>query len=310
MRLLFACEFYYPSVGGVQEVIRQVAERLVERGHHVTVATTYLPERASRTLNGVEIVEFRVAGNLALGLRGELAEYRKYVLEADYDLLMIKAAQQWTLDALIPVLDAIRQPKVFIPCGFSGLYDPAFAEYFRTMPDTLRKFDHLIFYASKYRDIDFARAHGLSNLSVVPNGANEREFNVQKDHEFRRHYAIPSEAFVVLTVGSLTGQKGHHELAYAFALADFAGREAVLILNGHPPRPNPVRRPSLRDLPMRAVRLCKRIVRSALIAAKLSWVLKVFGYRVDGPPPVRSRSAASTDCGRSVQCSSIFRGRR
>ena len=36
MQFLFCCEFYYPSIGGVQEVMRQIAERMVLRGHQVT----------------------------------------------------------------------------------------------------------------------------------------------------------------------------------------------------------------------------------------------------------------------------------
>jgi len=64
LRILLACEFYYPSVGGVQEVMRQLAERLVARGHSVTVATTFLAERRSREVNGVTLVEFKVSAML------------------------------------------------------------------------------------------------------------------------------------------------------------------------------------------------------------------------------------------------------
>ena len=59
MRILLACEFYEPSVGGVQEVMRQIAVRLVERGHRVTVATTHLPERTSSEIDGVRIAGLR-----------------------------------------------------------------------------------------------------------------------------------------------------------------------------------------------------------------------------------------------------------
>ena len=94
MRLLLACEFYEPSVGGVQEVMRQVATRLAERGHRVTVATTHLAERVGEEIDGVRIKSFKVSGNLVRGLQGAVDSYRNYVLQGDYDLLMIKAAQQ------------------------------------------------------------------------------------------------------------------------------------------------------------------------------------------------------------------------
>lgn len=234
MKILFCCEFYAPSVGGVQEVMRQLAERLVEKGHQVTVATSKLPNRHFVSLNGVSIKEFAVSGNLVRGIFGESDNYCKYVVEGDFDVVMIKAAQQWTFDALWPVLDQIKAPKVFIPCGFSGLMESAYADYFTKIPDVLRKFDHLIFYASEYRDINFTKQHGITNFSIIPNGASEKEFNVMADADFRSRNGISEDAFVFLTVGSLTGLKGHLELAQAFnKLILKSGVNAVLILNGN-----------------------------------------------------------------------------
>ena len=235
MHALLAREFYYPSIGGVQEVMRQIGERLAAAGHKVTVATTALPERKASRIRGVEVREFDVGGNLVAGLHGEVQQYRDFVLRQEYDILLIKAAQQWTFDALIPVLKQIRKPKLFIPCGFSGLFDPLYSEYFEKMPAWLREFDRLIFYASHYRDIDMARAHGLTNISIVSNGADEREFSVPPDRTFRSRYGIGEDAFVVMTVGTVTGLKGHSELAAAFEECDFEGRPACLLLVGNMP---------------------------------------------------------------------------
>jgi glycosyltransferase involved in cell wall biosynthesis len=240
MRILLACEFYYPSVGGVQEVMRQIGERLAARGHSVTVATSYLPERKIRELNGVTIAEFRVSGNSVRGIKGDVGAYRRFLLQHEHDVVMVMAAQQWTFDAMVPVLDQITQPKVFIPCGFSGLYEPAYAEYFREMPQILGKFDRLIFNASEYRDINMARDHCLTNISIIPVGAGEDEFEVPKDPGFRSRLGIDENAFVLLTVGRPGTEKGHWEVADGFDLADFHGRGAVLILIGtltpEPPR--------------------------------------------------------------------------
>lgn len=239
MRLLFCCEFYYPSVGGVQEVMRQIAERLVGLGHEVTVATTRLAERVSLEHNGVRIVEFAVTGNAVRGMQGEVDRYRDFVLSFDGDALLIKAAQQWTFDALWPVLDRVPFRKVFIPCGFSALYEPSYRGYFDQLPAVLRAFDHLIFYAECYRDVDFAREHGITNFTILPNGASEVEFGAAPDPGFRARHGIPEDSFVFLTVGSLTGVKGHREVAAAFAKLPTHGRPVTLILNGNAP-PAPV----------------------------------------------------------------------
>ena len=233
MRILLCCEFYSPSIGGVQEVMQQLAERLVVRGHEVTVATTKLPTRLFSKLNGVTIREFKVSGNLVRGMEGNVAEYRRFVATQPFDVIMVKAAQQWTFDAMWPVLSEIKAGKVFVPCGFSGLYEPAYAEYFRQLPDILRQFNHLIFYASDYRDINFARAHGISELSIVPNGASEVEFDVTPDHYFRQRHGISSEDLLFLTVGSLSGMKGHLDVATAFLSVELNGLPATLVLNGN-----------------------------------------------------------------------------
>ena len=235
MKILLCCEFYYPSKGGVQVVMQWLAECFVARGHDVTVATTRLPERLGLELNGVHIEEFTVSGNFVSGIRGEIRDYQNFVKADRFDVVMIKAAQQWSFDALWSVLDQIPSAKVFIPCGFSSLFEPSYAEYFRQLPEILRKLDHLIFYASDYRDINFAKEHGIHNYSIVPNGASEHEFGEQPDLDFRHSMGIGDEDIVLMTVGSFTGLKGHLAVAKAFDLADFNGHPATLILNGNKP---------------------------------------------------------------------------
>ncbi len=239
MRLLFCCEFYHPSRGGVQEVMRQIAERLVARGHDVTVATTRLANRISNVIGGVKIEEFEIGGNKVRGLKGaaEIARYQAFLTSFPADAIMIKAAQQWTFDAAMPVLDAIRARKVFIPCGFSGLYLPEYEGYFRELPDILRKWDHLIFYAEQYRDINFAREHGILNFTVLPNGASDIEFAYPPDPGFRAKLGIAEDVCVLLTVGTPINAKGHAEVAQAFSRLDGDRREMVLILNGEWPPP-------------------------------------------------------------------------
>lgn len=63
MKILHTVEFYYPSVGGMQEVVKRLSELLVQYGHDVTVATTRLAARRDKTINGVKIKEFEISGN-------------------------------------------------------------------------------------------------------------------------------------------------------------------------------------------------------------------------------------------------------
>ena len=229
MRLLLCCESYPPHRGGVQEVMRQLAVRLAARGHDVTVATSRHRQRTSNVVNGVKIRAFNAGGKMVYGLSGQIDDYRQFVRTFEADAILIMAAQQWSFDALWPVLDDIKARKVFIPCGFSGLYEPGFAEYFTKLPDILRKFDHLVFNAEKYRDIDFVRNIGLSNFTVLPNGISEADFEREPDGQFRQKLTIPEDAFLFLTVGNPIEAKGHRDVVDAFSRLDTDGKSAVLL---------------------------------------------------------------------------------
>ncbi|MAS04277.1 MAG: alpha-L-glycero-D-manno-heptose alpha-1,3-glucosyltransferase [Ahrensia sp.] len=234
MRLLLCSEFYAPSRGGVQQVTRSVGEYLVSRGHEVTVATSRLPGRNGEVINGVKLEEFDIAGNQVRGFTNpdEVARYRRFLVDFPADAILVNAALQWTHDAALPVLDRIRARKLLIPCGFSSLYEPHYADYFAHLATVLGDWDHLVFHASAYRDIAFARNLGLTRFSIIPNGADPDEFAVAPDPGFRASLGIGEEDVLFLTVGSPPQDKGHAELAEAFCLMDDIGRPASLLLNG------------------------------------------------------------------------------
>lgn len=229
MRLLLCCESYPPHRGGVQEVMSQIAERLAARGHDVTVATSRHRRRTSNVVNGVKIRAFNAGGKMVYGLNGQIDDYRAFVRTFEADAILIMAAQQWSFDALWPLLDDIKARKVLIPCGLSGLYEPDFAAYFAELPAVLRKFDHLIFNAEKYRDINFVKSIGLTNFTVLPNGVSEADFECEPDGCFRQKLGIPQDAFLFLTVGNPIELKGHREVVDAFSRLDTGGRSTVLL---------------------------------------------------------------------------------
>jgi L-malate glycosyltransferase len=232
VRILHAVEFYAPSVGGAQEVVRQVSERLAARGHEVTVATSDDPRRAPD--GPVRVVGFDVRGNDVRGIEGDVGAYRRFVTEGDWDVVMTYAAQQWTSDALLPVLGQIDAPTVFAPCGFSALRDPAYATYFQELRWRLKHFDALVFHSDTYQDVRFAREAGAGGIEVIPNAADEREFggSARERGRFRAAHGIGERDPLLLTVGGHTGLKGHAQSMAA--LRDMRER-ATLALVGNTP---------------------------------------------------------------------------
>lgn len=283
MKLLFCSEFFYPSIGGVQEVMRHIATRMVKAGHEVTVATSFLAERVSNEHSGITIKPFAVAGNAVNGMIGEVDEYRRFLLESDFDVLFVYAAQQWTFDALWKVLPDLQMHKVVVPCGYSGLAEASYREYFQKLPAILAQFDAIVYHARNYRDYEFGKKHGLEERAVViPNGADDQEFSTNLEPGFRERMAISEGALVLLTVGSMNGAKGHLEVAQAFEQLDLGGNgSAVLLLNGNR-MPSQVRDPSARARIREVVRFLRTHgpIRSAkIIVRKILMMLGVgLGY--------------------------------
>lgn len=235
LKILFCVEFYHPSLGGAQEVVRRLAERMAQRGYSVSVATSRIASRKCVTHNAVRIIEFAVAGNLARGLHGNVDAYRDFLVNSEFDIIFFYAAQQWTFDAAWPIMGSIRASKVLVPCGYSGLFQPSYRDYFAALPAILRDMAAVVYHAEDYRDVRFGKSSGIDHGVLIPNGADVDEFSVMPDRDFRRSLSIPVSALVLLTVGTMTGLKGHLELAQAFYLADFKGRNVILILNGNTP---------------------------------------------------------------------------
>ncbi len=233
MNILHTVESYYPSLGGMQEVVRQLSERLVRFGHQVTVAARNHPEREVTFLNGVKVEQFKISGNLGIGIHGDADEIKRYqdlLLNSQFDIITNFAAQEWACDLTLPLLGEIKSKKVFVPTGFSGLYLPEYRNYFENMKNWMKRYDANVFTSNDYRDINFARENGIQNIIIIPNGADEREFLPNPSLDIRNILDLPRDSFLIFVVGSHTGFKGHDEAIEIFEKA--AIMKATLLIHG------------------------------------------------------------------------------
>lgn len=235
MRVLHTVEFYSPTICGMQEVVKQISERLVQRGHSVTVATSFNPDRKQLTVNGVKIEQFHIKGNSVRGTNGEEKEIQRYtnlLCSSKFDIVTNFAAQQWATDLALPILRTIKAKKVFVPTGFSGLYLPQYKEYFVKMKTWMKQYDMNVFLSDDYRDINFARKNGVTKRILIPNGASEEEFLSITHIDIRKKLGIPTNNFLILLVGSHTGAKGHKEAIEIFNKVNIVN--ATFLIVAHP----------------------------------------------------------------------------
>jgi glycosyltransferase involved in cell wall biosynthesis len=227
LKILHTVQGYAPYVGGSEEVVRRVSERLVRMGHKVTVFTSHHPDRTYEELGGVRVRSFKARGNQVEGLQGEVDEYVRAVVEGGFDVVMNYAAQTWSTDALLPKLDAIRAKKILAPCGYSGLRWPKYRGYFEKLHESLRAYDLLIYHSAITRDKAYGDEHGLSRWTVVPNFADEEEFARGDGGRFRARYGLENRP-LCLTVSNHFRAKGHGTVIRAFRKSGIDGALAIV----------------------------------------------------------------------------------
>lgn len=216
MKIVHCVESYFPAVGGMQEVVKQLSERLVKLGHEVTVLTRFHEDRKTNTLNGVRIEQFSVVDNPKVAVTVEEKRYVTYLLSMQADVVTFFAAQQWATDLAMEVLPRIKAKKVSVPTGYSGLYKTEFKQYFEDMKKHIHHYDMNVYLSHDYRDINFAKDNGVKHTTVIPNGAAADEFLPDASTDVRAHLKIPKDHFLILHVGSYTGDKGHREAVQMF----------------------------------------------------------------------------------------------
>lgn len=297
MNILHTVQFYYPWIGGSEEVVRQISERLAKRGHQVTVATAYDPKRDFEELNGVKIKEFKISGNSVKGIKGEKKKYQDFIINSNYDIIMNYAAQIWSSDIVFELLSNIKSSKIFAPCGYSALKSPTqrvlYWRYYKKLPKYISQYDQMIYHSAIYQDKIFGDKHGIKNYTIIPNGASEIEFK-SKYISFKDEYNI-STPFMLLSVGTHLRGKGHKFIIESFK--KLKRNDVTLVIIGNDL--NVGYRRCLKRCEQEAnksegkIKIFTEIPREHTISAFLEADIFVFGSKVEAFPLVILEAMAS-----------------
>lgn len=294
MKILHTVEFYEPSKGGAQEVVRQLSERLAKRGHDVTVATSVHHNRSFNRLNGVRIVSFGISGNAVKGIRSDGAVYQQFLIDSEFDIILNYASQTWTTDLTFPILDHIKAKKIIAPLGYSRLHSPRYRKYFAELPPYLKKYDAIVYTSAQYQDKQFGDEHGVNGRAVIiPNGASEEEFDSGMGG-FRKKYGIDTK-YMFLNVSNHYFDKGHRMVLDAFKRVN--SEDCTLVIIGERPSRHGwyscypfCALSALRD---RRIRILQKISREDVVNAYLEADLFLFGSKIECAPLVMYEAFAS-----------------
>ena len=272
MRILHVSPSYFPCLGGAQLHLQEVSERLVSRGHDVTVLTANvtsawnlsacrygdLPE--AEIINGVKVVRFRPDGGLvgsavarwlelrgghrSLGLlftrdgRDLIRQGPRSAFPIIRSILRSRADVVATMNWFWPVAYyayLARKIKAFPLVGIP-LFHPAEAWAHRDSYERmLSQCDAVV--TNTAFEADFARQRGASRVEVGGVGIEPRAFTKRNGAAIRARYRLGDRP-VVGFVGRQTPNKGIHVILEAIRQVWAWNPEVRLVLAGPKPEPS------------------------------------------------------------------------
>jgi len=178
LKILITTEQFLPIKSGVATVVSELAFKLAELGHQVTVATGKNAERNVNNYPSITICEFNIRGGFGNFYRGETNAYVNYILTSDADIIINECVQTWNSDLLFPHLSKIKAIKILHSHGFP-LFQMKIKNpwanikakfYYRSLIHSLNQYDKVLILSSKASEIPYFNQYQFHNYEVLPNG--------------------------------------------------------------------------------------------------------------------------------------------
>jgi len=228
MKILQVCPRYYPDIGGVEEHVRNIGERLAKR-YDVSVFTTdplgKLPRQ--EVINGVQVTRFKSwAPNEAYYFSGDL---KRFLSENSHVFDVVHAHSYHALPAYYATQAKSKNKLIFTPhyhgMGHSFFRSLLHIPYRYFGRKIFEKSDRIICVSNYEKNLVVKRFKvDEEKIVVIPNGVNLNEFNdLKKTREDHR---------TILCVSRLEKYKG---IQYLIKVLPLLENDVILEVVGNGP---------------------------------------------------------------------------
>ena len=250
MKILQVTNFFKPSweSGGPARVVYEIAKKLVERGHDVTVYTTDgyksrldVKKNKPVNVNGIKVYYFR---NLSSYLTREMVLLIPYYLPIvarkdikDFDIIHIHEhrsvlavivrhyAKKYGVPYFLQAHGAL--PRIIKKKRLKKLFDAFFG--YRILSDASK-----VIAVSK-AEVEQYKQAGINEdkIATIPDGVDVEVFKELPTHEkFRKKYDIKEEDHIILFLGRIHKRKGIDFLIKSFSELTKEMSDVILVIIG------------------------------------------------------------------------------
>ena len=236
MKIGIVTEYYYPSLGGIQEHVHHFAVEAMALGHQVRVITSKVGyfSRERREISGVPVtsvglsVPFYNNGSVArVTFARRLGAKLEAIFEREkFDVVHIHAP----LTPTLPILSLTRSKSVTVGTFHTNFKASAFLTLFnKACQGYLDRLDGRI--AVSKTAAGALNRYFKSDFKVIPNGIDTTKFSPA----IPRLPAFDDSRFNLLWIGRMEPRNGLDRMIRAFSLAVATGRNLRLIVVGDGP---------------------------------------------------------------------------
>jgi len=224
MKIAYICPFYDPAIGGVKQVVKELASRMIEKGHEVHVFTSDWDKykrirKREEVIDGVHVHRcFHIVKVANFASIWPSVFFK--LLKHDFDIIHshLFGHPHTFLGALAAKVKRI--PHIHTThCPWSDAYRGVVGDLlmyisYRTIGKLSFKWSKSIIAITPW-EVDFIKKYGgdrvSKNIKVIPNGMDKLFFKKIIPNSFKQKYGLDKK--IVLFLGRFNPTKGAEKLA-------------------------------------------------------------------------------------------------
>jgi glycosyltransferase involved in cell wall biosynthesis len=227
-RILLACTHFWPSIGGLETIVGNLANHLVKRGYEVAVAALSHPDRHFSMHRGIQIISLNAGAHWAKQPKAA-NQLSEFVSSGQYDACVLFADPLnwvfWSLDNVeIPSSTRVIAQPIINADGYGHWKDDL--KFRSRFSKLLRRFHAVVAISTNGQEVKFLREEGIP-FAYIPN-ATEPE---NPELTFRQRFNLAEDETILLHVANLWRVKNHLGLMNAISFLPGKWR---LVMIGHP----------------------------------------------------------------------------
>ena len=224
-KILLTCDYFWPSIGGVEIYIEELGYQLQKSGYEVMVACHYRPERKSLSHYGMTIYEFDfVTAKRNKNEKIEIEKYLDLVLTKGFDyIIALSQPDNWIGKCLQSL--PINRPGIILLPSISKYNLSEWADNGLGIKvlELLKNVDHVITVSENGYDVSFLSAQKIAS-TFIPHSYDK----IEEHFNFRERYLLDKNLPMLIMVANFWPVKNHDGLLEV--LKSFPGNWQLVII--------------------------------------------------------------------------------